>query len=67
SYPPIARRSSALLVLEGVIKRRNTTVYKEVSLSLNCEESDGPGYVSCAGGPKCYNPSKGEVCCSDGS
>lgn len=32
-----------------------------------CERSCGPGYITCISEPTCYNPSRGDVCCTDGS
>jgi hypothetical protein len=34
--------------------------------SASCEASCGTGNVPCGNGGYCYNPSKGESCCSDG-
>ncbi|KAJ3478583.1 hypothetical protein NLG97_g8539 [Lecanicillium saksenae] len=31
-----------------------------------CERSCGPGYITCISEPTCYNPSRGDVCCSNG-
>lgn len=30
-----------------------------------CERSCGPGYVQCVRPTRCFNPSEGQVCCSD--
>ena len=45
---------------------RQTRVCKPVPPPLTCERSCGPGYITCISLPTCYNPGKGDVCCSDG-
>ena len=56
----------ARMALEGIMGRQ-FQICKPVSPGPNlCERSCGPGYIVCIKLPTCYNPSAGEVCCSDG-
>lgn len=52
----------ALSTLHG----RQTQICKPVPAPGSCEASCGPGNIPCISFPNCYNPSVGEVCCSDG-
>ncbi|KAK3177649.1 hypothetical protein K4F52_009605 [Lecanicillium sp. MT-2017a] len=52
--------------LDGLMKRQ-FRVCDSVPVGPNlCERSCGPGYVSCVNETTCYNPSRGDVCCSNG-
>ncbi len=52
--------------LNGLMKRQ-TRVCDSVPVGPNlCERSCGAGYVSCVHDTTCYNPSRGDVCCSNG-
>lgn len=35
--------------------------------ALSCERACGPGFAACVSFTTCYNPTAGEICCSDGS
>jgi hypothetical protein len=59
-------RSSALLALRGIMERQ-VDVCVPVPAPATCERSCGPGNIVCISFPTCYNPSAGEVCCSDGN
>ena len=51
----------------SMLDKRQTTICKAVPAPATCETSCGPEYVTCVSFPHCYAPSKGEVCCSNGS
>lgn len=55
----------ALAELETLFGRQ--TVYcAPIEAPYTCERSCGPGYTECIAFPTCYDPSIGEVCCSNG-
>jgi len=58
----VGQRSS-LMALKRVVER-DTCV--PVPAPATCEKSCGPGNIQCISFPTCYNPSAGEVCCSNG-
>ncbi|RKK66442.1 hypothetical protein BFJ69_g15408 [Fusarium oxysporum] len=64
--PLVAGRSSAFLALKGVIERQ-VDFCEPVPAPYTCERSCGPGFVECIDFPTCYNPGRGDTCCSDGS
>ncbi|KAH7117505.1 hypothetical protein EDB81DRAFT_245436 [Dactylonectria macrodidyma] len=66
SVPRMAGRSSAFLALKGVIERQ-VDFCEPISAPYTCERSCGPGFVECIAFPTCYNPGRGDACCSDGS
>ena len=53
-----------------VLRGRNGLLKRQISYcsgqGTTCEEQCGPGYETCKGWPYCFNPSEGDVCCSDG-
>jgi hypothetical protein len=59
----------ALTARSSLLERGPVTVVncKPVPFPGTCEQSCGPGYVTCISFPTCYYPSAGESCCSDGS
>ncbi|KAH6673658.1 Prp 4 [Halenospora varia] len=56
----------SLKALRSVVESRQTHFCTPV-VNPTCETSCGPGYVTCIKFPTCYNPGKGDNCCSDGS
>ncbi|RKL02193.1 hypothetical protein BFJ70_g17359 [Fusarium oxysporum] len=62
----VAGRSSAFLALRGVMERQ-VDFCEPVRTPYTCERSCGPGFVGCIEFPTCYNPGRGDTCCSDGS
>ncbi|KAH8656230.1 hypothetical protein BGZ60DRAFT_532540 [Tricladium varicosporioides] len=56
----------SLKALRSVVESRQTRICTPV-VNPTCETSCGPGYVTCIKFPTCYNPGKGDNCCSDGS
>ncbi|KAL5603555.1 hypothetical protein FOVSG1_006305 [Fusarium oxysporum f. sp. vasinfectum] len=62
----VAGRSSAFLALRGVMERQVDSC-EPVRAPYTCERSCGPGFVECIDFPTCYNPGRGDTCCSDGS
>ncbi|KAF6515789.1 hypothetical protein HZS61_004530 [Fusarium oxysporum f. sp. conglutinans] len=62
----VAGRSSAFLALRGVMERQ-VDFCEPVRTPYTCERSRGPGFVGCIEFPTCYNPGRGDTCCSDGS
>lgn len=61
------KRSASFNELTGIMERQ-LRICDTVPLGPNlCERSCGTGYVSCVYDTKCYNPLRGEICCSDGS
>jgi hypothetical protein len=48
----------------GVEKRQTVTC---VGFGDTCADVCGPGYISCVTPDRCYDPSAGQVCCSDSS
>jgi hypothetical protein len=59
------QRISSLAGLGGL--ERQTESCPAIPAPYTCEGSCGPGYTECIRFPDCYNPSQGEICCSDGS
>jgi len=53
---------AALPVLHG----RQVQLCKPVPAPGSCEASCGLGYITCVSFPTCYNPTAGEICCSNG-
>ncbi|KAH7190976.1 Prp 4 [Fusarium oxysporum] len=64
--PLVAGRSSAFLALKGIMERQVDSC-EPVPAPYTCERSCGPGFVECINFPTCYNPGRGDICCSDGS
>ncbi|PNP76821.1 hypothetical protein FNYG_09837 [Fusarium nygamai] len=62
----VAGRSSAFLALRGVMERQVDSC-EPIRAPYTCERSCGPGFVECIDFPTCYNPGRGDTCCSDGS
>jgi hypothetical protein len=56
---------SAADALAGILEKRK--ICKLVPEPATCEKSCGPGYITCVNDSDCYNPGKGESCCSNGS
>ncbi|RDW86004.1 hypothetical protein BP5796_04329 [Coleophoma crateriformis] len=48
------------------LDKRQVTICSPVPEPATCEKSCGPGNIQCISFPNCFNPSAGEVCCSDG-
>lgn len=48
------------------ILKRQLDTCRPVRPPVTCERSCGPGYVQCMSFPNCYNPGRGDSCCSDG-
>jgi hypothetical protein len=61
----VAGRPSAFLALRGIIERQ-VDFCEPVRAPYTCERSCGPGFFECIDFPTCYNPGRGETCCSDG-
>ena len=66
AVPLLARQREALSALEGAVKRQSD-ICVPVPEPITCEKSCGHRNVPCIGFPNCYNPSKGESCCANGS
>ncbi|OAQ59685.1 proline-rich antigen 3 [Pochonia chlamydosporia 170] len=45
---------------------RQTQLCKPVTAPFTCERSCGAGYTECIRFPTCYNPGRGDSCCSNG-
>ena len=61
------KRSAVFNELTGIMERQ-LRICDSVPIGPNfCERSCGTGYVSCVNFSTCYNPTRGDVCCSDGS
>jgi hypothetical protein len=57
--------SISFMALTGSIEKRDVCV--PVEAPVTCERSCGAGSVQCISFPNCYNPTKGQTCCSNGS
>lgn len=55
----------SFMALGGMIEKRDVCV--PVTEPVTCAKSCGAGSVQCISFPNCYNPSKGQSCCSNGS
>ncbi|KAF4974634.1 hypothetical protein FZEAL_8493 [Fusarium zealandicum] len=65
----VLERSAAYLALEGVMEgilKRQVRICKAVEPPVTCERSCGPGFVECTRPDMCYNPGRGDICCSNG-
>jgi hypothetical protein len=62
-----SKRSASFNELTGIMERQ-LRICDRVPVGPNfCERSCGTGFVSCVNESTCYNPTIGDVCCSDGS
>lgn len=61
-----AGSSATSMALRNVFERR-LELCKPVPAPYTCERSCGVGFVECIAFPTCYNPSRGDSCCSNGS
>lgn len=60
-----AGQRSALMALRSVFERQIQNC-APIEPPYTCERSCGPAFRTCISWPTCYNPSAGEVCCSNG-
>ncbi|PMD19067.1 hypothetical protein NA56DRAFT_750950 [Hyaloscypha hepaticicola] len=60
-----AGQRSALFALRSVFERQ-VQYCTPIEPPYTCERSCGPAFRTCIAWPTCYNPSAGEVCCSNG-
>lgn len=51
----------------SVLMNRQTRLCQPVTQPYTCERSCGAGFVECVKWPTCYNPGRGDTCCSNGS
>ncbi|KEZ46939.1 Prp 4 [Scedosporium apiospermum] len=65
TVPLLAGQRQALFALRSIVERQGD-ICVPVPAPATCEKSCGPGNIPCIGFPNCYNPSKGETCCSNG-
>ncbi|OJD13723.1 hypothetical protein AJ78_05855 [Emergomyces pasteurianus Ep9510] len=63
-FQPNHRMASMAL---GKLESRQFKMCKPIKPPYSCEKSCGEGYEACGSFPDCYDPSKGESCCTDGS
>lgn len=61
-----AGSSATFMALRNVFERQ-VQLCKPVPAPYTCERSCGVGFVECIAFPTCYNPSRGDSCCSNGS
>ncbi|KAH0600393.1 hypothetical protein MHUMG1_01389 [Metarhizium humberi] len=60
-----AGSSATFMALRNVFERQ-VQLCKPVPAPYTCERSCGVGFVECIAFPTCYNPSRGDSCCSNG-
>lgn len=49
------------------LQNRQIEYCKEIKPPYTCARSCGTGYAECGAFPHCYNPTRGETCCRNGS
>src|SRR5262245_56589269 len=58
---------SAMMALSGGVFGRQIDICVPVPPPVTCERSCGPGFIQCVAPHHCYNPGRGDVCCSNRS
>ena len=56
---------TANMALKNLFERQ-TRLCTPVPAPATCERSCGPGFITCVSFPTCYNPGRGDTCCSNG-